>query len=198
MAINERCSKRFNDPHRCTERMGLKTMCHYHYNYKLSSKGNTKTRTKSEQEEIVALYKTGLSLSQTAKRLGISKTTVLKYVTLHGCNRPDELGKGTKYSTNRRKPTPKEYVLNNSYNPKTLMTAEYKKFRISMFERDLWTCLQCGYRGSNIQLDHIKPRRIFPELTFSPDNVRTLCVDCHKKTETFGSSTAALARKLAA
>ena len=68
---------------------------------------------------------------------------------------------------------------------------EYKLWRKVVFERDFFTCVWCGYkskgrRPSDIQADHIKPFSLFPELRFSIDNGRTLCINCHKKTDTWG------------
>ena len=67
-----------------------------------------------------------------------------------------------------------------------LLTLEYKTFRKRMFIRDNYTCDDCGKRGGELQLDHIKPRCLYPELLMAENNVRTLCVDCHRKTKTFG------------
>lgn len=71
------------------------------------------------------------------------------------------------------------------------MSKEYKEWRKKVFERDNYTCVDCGKRSSKkewliIQADHIKPFAFFPELRFELSNGRTLCRDCHKKTETYG------------
>lgn len=63
---------------------------------------------------------------------------------------------------------------------------EYRLWRESVFKRDNWTCIWCGKRGGKLNADHIKPFSLFPELRFAIDNGRTLCLDCHKITDTFG------------
>jgi hypothetical protein len=69
-------------------------------------------------------------------------------------------------------------------------SAEYKLWRKAVFERDNYTCIWCGARsekGKTVTLnaDHIKPFALYPELRFAIDNGRTLCKDCHKKTDTY-------------
>lgn len=64
---------------------------------------------------------------------------------------------------------------------------EYKIWRKAVFERDNYQCVVGGKEhGWDLQADHIKPFSLFPELRFAIDNGRTLCKDCHKKTETYG------------
>lgn len=65
---------------------------------------------------------------------------------------------------------------------------EYKLWRKSVFERDGYSCVWCKIKGDgkNLNADHIKPFSLFPELRFAIDNGRTLCIDCHKKTDTYG------------
>lgn len=66
---------------------------------------------------------------------------------------------------------------------------EYKLWREAVFSRDNFTCIWCGdNRGGNLEADHIKPFCNYPELRFAIDNGRTLCKDCHKKTETWGNN----------
>lgn len=71
-------------------------------------------------------------------------------------------------------------------------SGEYTAWRKGIFERDGYTCQLCGSRNGDgktieLQADHIKPFAYFPELRLAIDNGRTLCVPCHKKTETYGS-----------
>lgn len=65
-------------------------------------------------------------------------------------------------------------------------SVEYKLWREAVFKRDDWTCTECKIRGTELHPDHIKPFALFPKLRFELSNGRTLCVPCHKKTDTYG------------
>ncbi len=67
-----------------------------------------------------------------------------------------------------------------------MSTFEYKLWRESVFKRDNYACQQCGKRGGNLNADHIKPFRTFPNLRLKVENGRTLCADCHRRTNTWG------------
>jgi len=63
---------------------------------------------------------------------------------------------------------------------------DYRIWRKAVFERDNYTCQECGARGVKLEADHIKPFKYFPELRYELSNGRTLCVPCHKATPTWG------------
>ncbi len=66
------------------------------------------------------------------------------------------------------------------------MSLESRVWRESVFKRDNWTCVMCHKRGTRLQADHIKPFAMYPRLRFKLANGRTLCFNCHKKTDTYG------------
>ncbi len=75
-----------------------------------------------------------------------------------------------------------------SINRRLRNTKRYKEWRSSVFLRDNYTCVCCGHRGY-LNADHIKPFSSFPSLRFEISNGRTLCIPCHRKTNTYGGRT---------
>jgi len=57
---------------------------------------------------------------------------------------------------------------------------EYEEWRTKVFERDLYTCQDCGQIGGYLEADHIKTFSLYPELRFEVSNGKTLCKPCHK------------------
>lgn len=83
------------------------------------------------------------------------------------------------------------------------VTRKYKEWRFEMFKRDDFTCQLCNTRGKKLNLDHhpIPMSKIIRdnnlktlddvfdcEQLWDTSNVRTLCLDCHKKTDTYLSN----------
>lgn len=80
-------------------------------------------------------------------------------------------------------------------NHRIRQSIEYRNWREAVFARDKYTCLNCKLRGGwNVELkrrivlnaDHIQPFSLYPQLRFDLTNGRTLCEECHRKTETWG------------
>ena len=168
----------------------------------LGSKG----RIKSEEErKNISIAKTGKyysKLSEAKKGHIVTEETKLK-LSLKLKGRPNIknsiLLKGKKHSEEQRKRnsdaqkgekgsnyrggiTPINKLIRNSL--------EYRLWRESVFKRDNWTCVWCGAKSGNgraivLNADHIKPFAYYPELRFAIDNGRTLCVECHRKTDTY-------------
>lgn len=72
-------------------------------------------------------------------------------------------------------------------------TAAYKKWRASVLLRDGFKCVVCG-RGRReakvLQADHIRSWARYPELRFSVENGRTLCLYHHRRTPNYGRKAA--------
>lgn len=66
-------------------------------------------------------------------------------------------------------------------NQKLRHTVEYFNWRKKVFERDNYTCQQCGKRGVYLQAHHIKHFSEYPEGRYDVENGVTLCTECHHK-----------------
>jgi len=69
-------------------------------------------------------------------------------------------------------------------------TPEYKALALRVLARDNYACQSCGGRGRAgyrpvLHVHHIKPRRDYPELALDESNCQTLCLDCHRKTDSY-------------
>lgn len=67
-------------------------------------------------------------------------------------------------------------------------SAEWKALREQVLERDHYECQWCKAEGRvttgndmTLEIDHIKTLEERPDLALDPDNLRTLCRDCHNK-----------------
>ncbi len=68
--------------------------------------------------------------------------------------------------------------------------ADYKKWRLSVFERDDFVCQKCGYfNGCGVSRKDLNAHHIVRwidsiELRYEVDNGMTLCAECHIKEHT--------------
>lgn len=62
----------------------------------------------------------------------------------------------------------------------------YRLWKLAVFERDLYTCQECGITGVILEAHHIKSFSQYPELRFDVNNGLTLCKLCHLKTDNYG------------
>lgn len=65
-------------------------------------------------------------------------------------------------------------------------TFEYRQWRKAVLKRDNHTCQICG-STQNIEADHIKRWKEYPELRHELSNGRALCRPCHTQTPTYGN-----------
>ncbi len=66
-------------------------------------------------------------------------------------------------------------------NHKIRTSSEYMDWRMKVFQRDRFSCVECGYHGQDIVADHIQPFSLYPDLRFEVENGRTLCIPCDRK-----------------
>jgi hypothetical protein len=108
--------------------------------------------------------------------------------------------KGKKFTKEHREKISKANSGENAPNWKGGVTPElnrlrkisaYREWRTMVFERDSYSCRECGAKSSmgtrvRLNADHIKQFALYPEGRFDLSNGRTLCEDCHRKTPTWG------------
>lgn len=120
----------------------------------------------------------------------------LKVSTTHKRQFADGIrsNKGTK-NPNWKEPQKRKTILNVAIR----QTAKYAEWRLAVFQRDSFKCVQCGDGTKAINADHIKKfadilrecnvnsveDSLVCAMLWDLNNGRTLCIDCHKKTDTY-------------
>lgn len=84
---------------------------------------------------------------------------------------------------NKRGKKPRTYHLTKREKHGSAIDREWRK---AVFERDKYTCQECGKVGGKLEAHHIKAYKEFPEEKWKIDNGKTLCKSCHSKTDTYG------------
>lgn len=63
-----------------------------------------------------------------------------------------------------------------------LLSYEWRRVRMQVLKKHGARCQCCGATandGLRMHVDHIKPRKLFPELALSLDNLQVLCEECN-------------------
>ncbi|WP_425283202.1 HNH endonuclease [Methyloceanibacter methanicus] len=76
------------------------------------------------------------------------------------------------------------------FRPSRLVTRDkrWPALRLAAKRRDRWKCVSCGAAGP-LEVDHVKPVRNNPELSFELSNLQTLCKSCHARKNARGHRT---------
>lgn len=193
----------------------VKSMCIYHYQKAKYNTGIKRKFSKAEIYKIIELYNSGLNSQKVSELIGCSRAGISNIINKNGLTRnhkerdcqkgkkmPDSYSKylsermtGTKMPIRTRINMSNSqlkrfdgYIRKEPENKIIRKSFEYKLWRESVFERDNYTCVECGTRGGELNADHIKPFAYYHKLRFDINNGRTLCVACHRKTSTFGAN----------
>lgn len=162
----------------------------------------SKKRKHSEETKVKLSQSATRRFSDSTER---ARQSILKsnYIKEHGHNK-GMLGKKHTPETLRKFSEMRKGKLTGSDNPawnggtttklqKLRSSKAYKRWRKAIFERDDYTCQFCSIRGGVLNADHIKPIKLNPELALDLSNGRTLCIDCHKTTDSYGWKARSLA-----
>jgi len=137
-----------------------------------------------------------------------SKTLKRKYKEgkiinpMKGKKRPDNIKRNKK--RNQKGENNGNWKGNKAITPIVMrlrMSWKYRQWRSDVFERDNYTCQKCNQIGGKLNADHIKPfshiikdnniktfeEGVGCEELWNINNGRTLCFNCHIKTDTFAN-----------
>ncbi len=138
-------------------------------------------RNRIKKNCIICNKEFEIKKSQANKQFNCSNTCRYKYKSISY--------KGRKIHTEEFKQKLRERNWKGGITPinKLIRRSEkYKQWRTAVFERDAYICIWCGQIGGILNADHIKGFADYPKLRFILSNGRTLCINCHKKTGTYG------------
>jgi 5-methylcytosine-specific restriction endonuclease McrA len=65
-----------------------------------------------------------------------------------------------------------------------------RRWRYAVFKRDKHACQRCfkgKADGVALEGHHVKPWKLYPELRYELSNGQTLCKECHRTTDSYGS-----------
>lgn len=156
----------------------------------------SKKRFDIKKEDIETLINKGFCCEEIAEQLKVSASVIVARVAKFQINREKldltiRKRRGGSFEEDWTPKTPLNEAIRTS--------SKYIKWRDSCFARDQYTCQHCNIKGTQLQVDHIKPFcfiitkyniKSLEEAKkclklWDINNGRTLCVKCHKLTDTF-------------
>lgn len=133
-------------------------------------------------------YKTGGKLSEETKRKIGESHKGRKWSKEHNKKLSESL-KGRKLTQKHKDNIASAFIGRKNHQWKGGRTSNNRRIRRSVkfatwrnlvFERDDYTCQDCGERGCELHPHHIIPLSEHPEMAYDEDNGITLCVPCHR------------------
>lgn len=114
--------------------------------------------------------------------------TLQDYTKINGAHNKGEIlnFEGRKKMSARRQGIPiEEWTgFQKSERSRAMSKPEYKFWRAYVLWRDDYKCEFCCSK-QDLEVDHVKPWKSFPELRHDIDNGRVLCHNCHTKTPSY-------------
>ena len=204
------CGSEFDKRVNCSSKKWLKTkFCSKKCFYSTGHSDETKLKISFIKKGSVAWNKgqKGQISEETKKKLSDARKG--KSPSNKGKTCSEETKQKIKLKRSLQAPSPSGSNHHNWKGGKTKLVlklrdcAIYKKWRSSIFVRDNFTCQICQQKGNKLNADHIKPfsliiheneiysfeKGIKCEELWQLDNGRTLCVSCHRKTESYAINT---------
>jgi len=185
----------------------------------VSNTNNSKTKDEwdaiKDKRKKTSLKNYGVEYPSQAKEIKdkISKSSIGKKMSFEAKEKMSEARKlmiGKKHPC-FGKPRPDMQGENNpnwnggisSIYKKIRQLSAYKEWRTACFKRDNWTCVHCSKTKCELFVDHIKPFALIVcesnikevndamkiDELWNIGNGRTLCLECHIKTDTYGQKT---------
>lgn len=152
-------------------------------------------------KKLSDIHKLNLSISHKGKKLseeckrkiGLKSTGRTHTVSKESRIKIGLAGKGRKVSIETRKKISNSHKGEKSYlwkggisqDTSHYFSLDYKLWREAVFDRDNYTCQNCGIKGIYVTAHHIKSWKNYPNLRYEIDNGLTLCELCHSKTDNY-------------
>lgn len=75
----------------------------------------------------------------------------------------------------------KKTKYNTKYIPSEVFfkSKRWAKLRAKVYKKYGYVCMRCGANGCELHIDHIKSRKLRPDLQWSFKNLQVLCKDCN-------------------